>query len=1035
MPRQIYLLLLCLLGAPSLAAQSTAAERYRQQQVVRSLRFPGKGAPSAQFFDAYRSVLGTSEWDHWQKMGEWTDAGPLRHRKYQQYYRGLPVVGARYTLHHQNGIVRKATGRIAPLLDLPVAPNLDQASLLRQAVVQLERSLVREERLAPDQSLDWQWDPPRLVIVDPRYPQRSGTYVLAYELVLRAERQLPLIEVAYYDAHSGQLLLHHSRVQSETVPARGRSFYYGAVNFRSDSLGRQQYRLVDDSRGIATVNGAPERTEDQFTDTDNYWEATAGDYQTRVAVDAHWCSTAYFDFMRDQFAWEGVDGQGMELNTVVNVGGRFFTNAYWNGSSAFFGNGDCSRFNPLTTLDVVGHEFAHGFTNFTSDLVYRNQSGALNESISDILGKALEAQYRPEEFNWLLAHRALKDPADRAFRSMKDPNLYFDPRYLGGNHWFYGSGDFGGVHSNSGVLNHWFFLLVEGATGSNERGLAFAVEPIGMERALQLIFGMQVAYLTPDSDYYQAFEASLWSAEDLFGATSAAYASVVEAWKAVGVEAGHLDQDLSITVLDDTVPLCSDSEHRIYFELRNVGRQEYPAGETLKFQLKQGGTVLQEMSHTLDQQLAVGDSLLLSMDEFLRVNGSIVFVSLEMECSNRNRINDRSTLFAFASEVPGVDLALHHFGPVYSDDCLNRDLLFFRYTLNVLGCEGFPAGDTVYFELETDAGNFRLTQRNARERPPRQFSSGLLNLPPLLVPGDFSDYTVRLVYGRDRNPANDQFEGRFGGSATVGEGFFEDFSGEWPNDYATMVTPLNLVRDSIVYLEGNAMLALGGLQFNLTVEDCPEPADFFERNPYVSRLDFCVDALGMEIPTFALSPRQLPNTLHPPDLNTPEYQVMLRMLTDSVGYESPIIAGQATGDFVEHQFRLPRDYQGRVSFEFVTLSGFEGVLREDYDQLADILYLDNFRLFNRPEDPQTYSSEGFLLYPNPAREVLFVKGEDPEGRYDIRIYDARGRLVNEERAVRHQSWYDTSNYSPGLYYLSIWESGELREKLKFVVVD
>ena len=141
--------------------------------------------------------------------------------------------------------------------------------------------------------------------------------------------------------------------------------------------------------------------EKYFVTIGKHWDLTNED-QNEIALDAHYSTTAFYDMMNERYGWSGIDGLGGELVSRVHVNGKYYVNAYWDGNRANFGNGDCDRYAPLTTLAIVGHEFMHGVTDYTSDLVYRNESGALNESMSDIFGKALEYYEDPQNFNWIL---------------------------------------------------------------------------------------------------------------------------------------------------------------------------------------------------------------------------------------------------------------------------------------------------------------------------------------------------------------------------------------------------------------------------------------------------------------------------------------------------------------------------------------------------------------------------------------------------------------------------------------------------------
>ncbi len=167
----------------------------------------------------------------------------------------------------------------------------------------------------------------------------------------------------------------------------------------------------------------------------------------------------------------------LPLKSYVHYSVNYF-NAFWDGEKMTYGDGDASDNNqPLTALDVCGHEITHGLTTFTANLNYKNESGALNEGFSDIFGTSIEFFARPGQGDWLIGGDFY------IIRDMSNPKAYSQPDTYKGKKWATGllaSLDNGGVHTNSGVLNFWFYLLSEGKNGTNDKKFVYSVSGIGM---------------------------------------------------------------------------------------------------------------------------------------------------------------------------------------------------------------------------------------------------------------------------------------------------------------------------------------------------------------------------------------------------------------------------------------------------------------------------------------------------------------------------------------------------------------------------
>lgn len=260
------------------------------------------------------------------------------------------------------------------------------------------------------------------------------------------------------------------------------------------------------------------------------------------ALDAHWGMEQTHDFYSQVMGRNSYDDAGSVVKNYVGAGDDL------NASAApdpynfmMYGMGDGINMDPVVGLDVMGHEFTHMVTehNGHGGLIYEGEPGALNESFSDIFGTSIEFFAKPQEANWTMGEGIILQ-APGFFRSMSQPKLAENPDTYEGEFWKDPSdlgNDNGGVHYNSGVQNKWFYLLAEGGSGTNDKNDAYNVTGIGLAKAEQIAYRNLTTYLTPASDYYDAYEGSLQATLDLFNNDTASqeYRSVKQAWYAVGI--------------------------------------------------------------------------------------------------------------------------------------------------------------------------------------------------------------------------------------------------------------------------------------------------------------------------------------------------------------------------------------------------------------------------------------------------------------------------------------------------------------------
>lgn len=261
------------------------------------------------------------------------------------------------------------------------------------------------------------------------------------------------------------------------------------------------------------------------------------------ALDVHWGMEVTYDFYLNIFDRNSYDGNGSEIKNFVNGAVQLAgsqNNAFALGDPynvMVYGLGDGEFMGPVVNLDVAGHEFTHMVVsnNGNGGLKYQGESGALNESFADMMGTCVEfySGYNPD---WQIGEGLMLTQS--YMRNMANPNDVGHPDTYGGNFWQNPDNlesDHGGVHTNSGVQNFWFYLLSEGGAGTNDLGNSYSVNGIGIEKARQIAYRNLINYLGPDATYYDSHLGSLQSAEDLYGNPSVEYDAVKAAWYAVGI--------------------------------------------------------------------------------------------------------------------------------------------------------------------------------------------------------------------------------------------------------------------------------------------------------------------------------------------------------------------------------------------------------------------------------------------------------------------------------------------------------------------
>ncbi len=472
-----------------------------------------------------------------------TDNLGMRHRLMQQYYKGIPMEGMGYRVHEKNGFVTSANGKAVRNIKLDAQTVIGEEQAFHLALKYLN-------------SKDTVFRHGKKLIVSKGFTFAPESFSIAYQFDI----DVSLIEQwrISIDARNGHVINKVSLVntcfEEEEPPlpygtGTGLTNYYGNQTIRVETYENGSSRMVGETEHGGKIGTYDFRNVNvlslfwffewhkvyDFYSSNN----TYNDPYHRPAVSVQWAAEQAYEYYYTKHNRNSFDNNGSLIKSYVHVD-QNLNNAFWTHNLLAFGDG--SNNNPLVQLDVVAHELTHGVTQFEAGLQYYYESGALNESFSDIFGKAVEFDLFGDTATWQIA----KHYQTGGLRDLSNPNLKNQPDTYAGDLWYTGHDDNGGVHTNSGVQNFWFYLLCEGGSGVNDHDFSYSVNPVGMDVAAKIAYRNLTEYLSNNSDYLDSRIGSMLATADLYGNNSTVYQEVDKAWDAVGVIDEPIITDLEL---------------------------------------------------------------------------------------------------------------------------------------------------------------------------------------------------------------------------------------------------------------------------------------------------------------------------------------------------------------------------------------------------------------------------------------------------------------------------------------------------------
>ncbi|MFE5772705.1 M4 family metallopeptidase [Streptomyces sp. NPDC056485] len=459
------------------------------------------------------------------------DQDGTTHTRYERTYEGLPVLGgdlvvSRTAAEKTQGVSKASNAQlqgvsISAPADAPAAASAKALDAAKAVGSKADKADVAPRKIV--------W-------------MANGVPTLAYETVIGGlqddgtPNQLHVIT----DAKTGAKLHQWQGIETGV----GNTHYSGQVTLGTSQSG-STFTMNDAARGghkTYNLNHGTSGTGSLFSQSTDTWGNGANSNAATAGADAAYGAGVTWDFYKNVFGRSGIRGDGVAAYSRVHYGNAY-VNAFWDDSCFCMTYGDGTANNdPLTSLDVAGHEMSHGVTAATAGLEYSNESGGLNEATSDIMGTSVEfyANNSSARGNYLIGEQININGDGTPLRYMDKPSKD------GGSAdaWYSGVGNLD-VHYSSGPANHWFYLASEGSGAKVVNGVSYnsptsdglPVTAIGRDKAQLIWYKALTTKFNSTTDYAGARAGTIAAATELYGAGSAEVKNVTDAWAAVNVGA------------------------------------------------------------------------------------------------------------------------------------------------------------------------------------------------------------------------------------------------------------------------------------------------------------------------------------------------------------------------------------------------------------------------------------------------------------------------------------------------------------------
>jgi len=509
------------------------------------------------------TFLQAKEGNEFRQKSQATDAFGNTHYRYQQYYKGVKIEGAEFLTHGKKGLIETVNGNFSDISIASVTPALTESQALLKATGFVNAKKYKWEDAASESFIKQNRNDPSAtyyprgeLVISEDYLKGTHSYKLSWKFTISS--LLPgKDQLVFIDAGNGDVINSLSLDENVNTPCTAQTLYSGQVGITGDSYtGGFRLREVRNAVNVATLNlQGGFTTSIDFTNNNTNW--LPGNWpaynQDRQALDAHWGAERVLDFWLNVFGRNSINGAGLPVTSYVHYYNPntaqtegWPNNAQWNSVDLImrYGDGDGGVFRPLTALDVCGHEFAHGVCQFTANIAAGtsgyDDANALNEGLSDIWGASIEHWAAPAKQTWLMGEELFFNGVFSCIRNLQNPKTTTaaegqHPDTYHGQFWTTNANAYS--HTNSTVLSHWFYLVSQGGSGTNDNGNSFSINGIGMDNAERIVYQAETQHLHAGATYTDARNAMISAVRDINHGVvgSCQEICVTNAWYAVGV--------------------------------------------------------------------------------------------------------------------------------------------------------------------------------------------------------------------------------------------------------------------------------------------------------------------------------------------------------------------------------------------------------------------------------------------------------------------------------------------------------------------
>lgn len=448
------------------------------------------------------------------------------HVKIAQLIGGLPAKDKYITVHYDSkGIIKNITGE--------VEKNINKITAMGSKEISEEEAISIAEKEFTYTKLAY------APIVEVLAYIKDGKAYKTYKVNIKFDEPTITNYDVYVEATSGTILNKEDKIRYDGAATGSGVAVDNTTKPLNLYLSGNLYEMIDTTKpmtGKITTYTAGNTTSEPGTLVTN----TTNTFNTesfKASVSAEYYGGVVYDFYKNLFNRNSLDNAGMGLISTVHYS-KSYNNAFWDGTQMVYGDGDGSTFTYLSgDLDVVGHEMTHGVTDKTANLNYQDQSGALNESMSDVIGVLIETydKYNVKNggtwsFNssdWVVGDDVYTPgTSGDALRSLANPTLYNQPDNM--SNYYNTTSDYGGVHTNSGITNKAGYLVAQS---------------IGCAKTAQIYYRALTSYMTSTTDFLGARNALTQAATDLYGASCQEVTAIGNAYDNVGIYASSTNKD------------------------------------------------------------------------------------------------------------------------------------------------------------------------------------------------------------------------------------------------------------------------------------------------------------------------------------------------------------------------------------------------------------------------------------------------------------------------------------------------------------